>query len=154
MFELPGPRVSVDVNAYDFFARYRNSVTSGIHADRDFYRNAVTCDWIIGDGGAYNGGGAWKHQKPKLDDRYGNRTDLLRGKSPGRLYERGHGTTGGTNNCVTGSSTISSGGVSFTRVLAIDASVSNVKTLTVTVSWSEGAIGTKSLTLKTVIAGS
>lgn len=60
--------------------------------------------------------------------------------------------TGGTNNCVTGTSTVTSGGVSFTRVLAIDASVSNVKTLTVTVSWSEGAIGNKSITLKTVMA--
>ena len=60
---------------------------------------------------------------------------------------------GGTNNC-SGSSTVTLGGVSFTRVLAIDASVSNIKTLTVTVSWSEGAIGTKSITLKTVMAAS
>jgi len=60
---------------------------------------------------------------------------------------------GGTNNC-TGSSTVTFGGVSFTRDLSIDASVSNIKTLTVTVSWSEGAIGSKSITLKTVIAAS
>jgi prepilin-type N-terminal cleavage/methylation domain-containing protein len=60
---------------------------------------------------------------------------------------------GGANNC-TGSSTVTAGGVSFTRVLAIDASVSNIKTLTVTVSWSEGAIGNKSITLKTVMAAS
>ncbi len=60
---------------------------------------------------------------------------------------------GGTNNC-TGSSTVTLGGVSFTRDLSIDASVSNIKTLTVTVSWSEGAIGSKSITLKTVIAAS
>ena len=60
---------------------------------------------------------------------------------------------GGTNNC-TGSSTVTLGGVSFTRALSIDASISNIKTLTVTVSWSEGAIGTKSITLKTVMAAS
>ena len=59
---------------------------------------------------------------------------------------------GGANNCVTGSSTVTAGGVSFTRDLAIDAAVSNIKTLTVTVSWSEGAIGNKSITLKTVMA--
>lgn len=62
--------------------------------------------------------------------------------------------TGGSNGCVTGSSTITSGGVSFTRNLSIDASVSNIKTLTVTVSWSEGATGNKSMTLKTVMAAS
>jgi prepilin-type N-terminal cleavage/methylation domain-containing protein len=82
-------------------------------------------------------------------------TGVVRGNIESRnLTNAGTVPTGGSNNCVTGSSTISSGGVSFTRVLAIDASVSNVKTLTVTVSWSEGAIGTKSLTLKTVIAAS
>lgn len=59
---------------------------------------------------------------------------------------------GGANNCTTGSSTVTSGGVSFTRALTIDTSVSNIKTLTVTVSWSEGAIGTKSITMKTVMA--
>ena len=61
--------------------------------------------------------------------------------------------TGGTNNC-TGSSTVTLGGVSFTRDLSIDATVSNIKTLTVTVSWSEGAIGAKSITFKTVMAAS
>jgi hypothetical protein len=30
--------------------------------------------------------------------------------------------------------------------------VSNIKTLTVTVTWSEGASGTKSITLKTILA--
>lgn len=60
---------------------------------------------------------------------------------------------GGTNSC-TGSSTVTLGGVSFTRDLSVDATVSNIKTLTVTVSWSEGAIGTKSITLKTVMAAS
>ena len=62
--------------------------------------------------------------------------------------------TGGTNNCVTGNTTVASGGVSFTRNLSIDSSVSNIKTLTVTVSWSEGAVGSKSITLKTVMASS
>jgi hypothetical protein len=44
--------------------------------------------------------------------------------------------------------------VSFTRSLTIDTSVSNIKTLTVAVSWSEGAAGSKSITLKTVLAAS
>jgi len=61
---------------------------------------------------------------------------------------------GGTNNCPTGTSTVTSGGASFTRALTIDASVSNIKTLSVTVSWSEGATGNKSITLKTVMAAS
>jgi len=59
---------------------------------------------------------------------------------------------GGSNSCVTGNATVTAGGVSFTRNLAVDASVANVKTLTVTVSWSEGATGTKSIVLKTVMA--
>ncbi len=61
---------------------------------------------------------------------------------------------GGSNSCVTGSTTITSGGLAFTRNLAIDASVSNIKTLTVQVTWSEGAVGTKSVTLKTILAAS
>lgn len=59
---------------------------------------------------------------------------------------------GGSNNCVTGNATVTAGGVSFTRNLAIDTSVANVKTLAVTVSWSEGATGAKSIVLKTVMA--
>lgn len=59
---------------------------------------------------------------------------------------------GGSNSCVTGNATVAAGGVSFTRNLAIDTSVANVKTLTVTVSWSEGATGAKSIVLKTVMA--
>ena len=61
---------------------------------------------------------------------------------------------GGSNNCVSGSASVTSGGVSFTRSLTIDTSVSNIKTLTVAVSWSEGAAGSKSITLKTVLAAS
>ena len=59
---------------------------------------------------------------------------------------------GGSNSCVTGSATITLGGVAYTRNLAIDTSVSDIKTLTVTVAWSEGAVGTKSITLKTILA--
>ena len=61
---------------------------------------------------------------------------------------------GGSNNCVTGTSTVTSGSLTFTRTLSIDTSVSNIKTLTVAISWSEGAAGTRSLTLKTVLAAS
>jgi type IV pilus assembly protein PilV len=61
---------------------------------------------------------------------------------------------GGSNSCVSGTGTVTSGGVSFTRTLTIDTSVANIKTLTVTVSWSEGAVGTKSITLKTIMAAS
>ena len=61
---------------------------------------------------------------------------------------------GGSNNCVSGAATVTSGGMSFTRSLSIDGSVANIKTLTVVVSWSEGAPGTKSITLKTIIAAS
>ena len=62
--------------------------------------------------------------------------------------------TGGSNSCVTGNSTITVGGVSFTRNLAIDTSVANIKTLTVTVSWSEGGAGTKQIVLRTILAAS
>jgi type IV pilus assembly protein PilV len=61
---------------------------------------------------------------------------------------------GGSNSCVSGTGTVTSGGVSFTRTLTIDTSVANIKTLTVAVSWSEGAVGTKSITLKTIMAAS
>ena len=59
---------------------------------------------------------------------------------------------GGSNSCVSGNATVTVNGLAFTRTLAIDASVANIKTLTVTVSWSEGATGTKSITLKTILA--
>ncbi|HUF40379.1 MAG TPA: prepilin-type N-terminal cleavage/methylation domain-containing protein [Verrucomicrobiae bacterium] len=61
---------------------------------------------------------------------------------------------GGSNSCVAGSATVTAGGHSFTRNLTIDASVSHIKTLTVTVSWSEGAVGAKSITLRTIVAAS
>jgi prepilin-type N-terminal cleavage/methylation domain-containing protein len=59
---------------------------------------------------------------------------------------------GGSNSCVSGTTTVSSDGVVFTRTLTIDASVTNIKTLTVAVSWSEGAVGTKSVSLVTILA--
>jgi type IV pilus assembly protein PilV len=59
---------------------------------------------------------------------------------------------GGTNSCQTGSVVVNTGGVAFTRQLTIDSTVSNIKTLTVTVTWAEGASGSKSLTLKTIMA--
>jgi prepilin-type N-terminal cleavage/methylation domain-containing protein len=59
---------------------------------------------------------------------------------------------GGSNSCVSGTATVSSDGVAFTRTLTIDASVTNIKTLTVDVSWSEGAVGTKSVSLVTILA--
>jgi prepilin-type N-terminal cleavage/methylation domain-containing protein len=62
--------------------------------------------------------------------------------------------SGGANNCITGNATVVSGGVTFTRNLAIDTSVTNIKTLTVILTWSEGAVGTKSVTLKTIMAAS
>jgi prepilin-type N-terminal cleavage/methylation domain-containing protein len=61
---------------------------------------------------------------------------------------------GGSNSCVSGTATVSSDGVAFTRTLTIDTSVANVKTLTVAVSWSEGAVGTKSVSLVTILAAS
>ena len=63
------------------------------------------------------------------------------------------GTSNSGNGCPVGTATVSLGGVSFTRVLgAIDVSVTNMKTLTVTVSWSEGSVGSKSISLKTSMA--
>jgi len=63
------------------------------------------------------------------------------------------GTSNNGNGCPVGSATVSLGGVTFTRVLDnVDTSVTNMKTLTVTVSWSEGAVGNKSMTLKTSMA--
>ena len=61
---------------------------------------------------------------------------------------------GGANSCVTagGAVSVTSGGVTFTRTLTIDATVPNIKTLTVQVNWSEGASGSKSITLKTILA--
>jgi len=63
------------------------------------------------------------------------------------------GTSNSSNGCPVGTATVSLGGVSFTRVLAaVDTSVTNMKTLTVTISWSEGTAGNRSITMKTSIA--
>lgn len=63
------------------------------------------------------------------------------------------GTSTSGNACPVGTATVSLGGVSFTRVLdPIDVSVTNMKTLNVTVSWSEGIVGSKSISLKTSMA--
>lgn len=69
-------------------------------------------------------------------------------------YNAGSVPSGGANNCITGNATVVSGGVTFTRNLAIDTSITNIKTLTVILTWSEGAVGTKSVTLKTIMAAS
>jgi len=63
------------------------------------------------------------------------------------------GTSNSGNGCPVGTATVTLGGVAFTRVLGtIDVSVTNMKTLTVTVSWTEGTVGSKSITLKTSVA--
>jgi hypothetical protein len=63
------------------------------------------------------------------------------------------GTSSSSNGCAVGTATVSLGSVSFTRVLAaVDTSVTNMKTLTVTVSWSEGTAGNRSMTMKTSMA--
>lgn len=63
------------------------------------------------------------------------------------------GTSANGNGCPVGTATVSLGGVSFTRVLdTIDVSVTNIKTLNVTVTWNEGSAGGKSITLKTSVA--
>ena len=63
------------------------------------------------------------------------------------------GTSNSGNGCPVGTATVSLGGVSFTRVLpAVDTSVTNMKTLTVTISWSEGTAGNRSITMKTSMA--
>jgi len=61
---------------------------------------------------------------------------------------------GGSNSCVAGTATVTSGSLSFSRTLTINTSVTNIKTLTVAVSWSEGAVGTKSVSLVTIMAAS
>jgi prepilin-type N-terminal cleavage/methylation domain-containing protein len=60
----------------------------------------------------------------------------------------------GSSSCLAGNANVTQGGVTFARTLTIDTSVTNIKTLTVAVSWSEGAVGTKSITLKTIMAAS
>jgi len=64
---------------------------------------------------------------------------------------------GGTSGCLSGSANVTQGGVTFARALTVAPSVpdtTNIRTLTVTVSWSEGGSGSKSITLVTVLASS
>ena len=61
-------------------------------------------------------------------------------------------TSAGTTGCTTTTTNVPLGGVTFSRALSIDSSVTNVKTLTVTVTWSEGTVGSKSLSISTIIA--
>ena len=63
----------------------------------------------------------------------------------------------GTSSCLSGSTNVLKGGVTFARALTVAPSVpdtTNIRTLTVTVSWSEGGSGTKSITLVTILAAS
>jgi len=60
----------------------------------------------------------------------------------------------GSSSCLAGNANVTQGGVTFARTLTIDTSVTNIKTLTVSVSWSEGAVGAKSITLVTILAAS
>jgi len=66
--------------------------------------------------------------------------------------------TGGSNSCLHNTAvTITQNGVAFTRTLTVTptpADSTNIRTLTVTVQWSEGASGSKSITLKTILASS
>jgi prepilin-type N-terminal cleavage/methylation domain-containing protein len=62
------------------------------------------------------------------------------------------GTSTNGNGCTTTTTSVPLGGVTFSRALSIDSSATNLKTLTVTVSWTEGTAGSKSITLMTSIA--
>ena len=61
----------------------------------------------------------------------------------------------GSSSCLSGNANVTQGGVTFARVLTVTpVDTTNIRTLTVTVSWSEGAVGTKSITLTTILAAS
>jgi len=65
----------------------------------------------------------------------------------------GTAPTGVSNSCLTGSTVVTQGGVSFTRTLTVTpVDTTNIRTLTVTVQWNEGTAGTKSLSMSTIIA--
>lgn len=61
-------------------------------------------------------------------------------------------TNAGTTGCTTTTTNVPLGGVTFSRALSVVSSGTNVKTLTVTVTWSEGTAGSKSLSMTTIIA--
>jgi prepilin-type N-terminal cleavage/methylation domain-containing protein len=59
----------------------------------------------------------------------------------------------GSSSCLSGNANVTQDGVTFARVLTVTpADATNIRTLTVIVSWSEGAVGTKSVTLTTILA--
>jgi prepilin-type N-terminal cleavage/methylation domain-containing protein len=60
-------------------------------------------------------------------------------------------TSAGTTGCTTTTTNVSLGGVTFSRALVVTPGT-NVKTLTVTVTWNEGTAGGKTLSMSTVIA--
>ena len=60
-------------------------------------------------------------------------------------------TNAGTTGCTTTTTNVSLGGVTFSRALVVTPGT-NVKTLTVTVTWNEGTAGGKTLSMSTVIA--
>ena len=67
------------------------------------------------------------------------------------------GTTNSNNGCPanspsTSTTAVTLGNVVFQRNLVVDTSVTNMKTFTVTVSWSEGTAGNRSMTMKTSMA--
>jgi len=67
----------------------------------------------------------------------------------------GTAPTGVSNSCLTGSATVTQGGVSFTRTLAVTPTspdTTNIRTLAVTVQWTEGTAGSKSINMSTIIA--
>jgi prepilin-type N-terminal cleavage/methylation domain-containing protein len=59
-------------------------------------------------------------------------------------------TNAGTTGCTAGTTNVSVNAMTFSRTLSITPAT-NEKTLTVTVTWSEGSVGSKSVTLSTVI---
>jgi prepilin-type N-terminal cleavage/methylation domain-containing protein len=61
----------------------------------------------------------------------------------------------GSSTCLSGSVNVTQGPVTFTRALTVTPTPAinpTIKTLTVTVTWSEGGVGSKSVTLKTIMA--
>ena len=63
----------------------------------------------------------------------------------------------GSSTCLAGSVNVTQGPVTFARALTVTPTPTidpTIKTLTVTVTWSEGAVGSKSVTLTTVMAAS
>jgi type IV pilus assembly protein PilV len=63
----------------------------------------------------------------------------------------------GSSTCLSGSVNVTQGPVTFMRALTVTPTPAinpTIKTLTVAVTWSEGGVGSKSVTLKTIMAAS